>query len=381
MIAVTTHSRAKGPRSAVAMALAGRLITRELRDAPGCERYANVIAGPREFWTLTIWQDDAALRTCMRAGTHGKVRWQQPYWLDCYWGMRWRPGDHGSGAWEGRAWRWPHTAQPAGEQQAEPAGLPVWIRAALGQTASVDQRRVDGTAGVTYRLRVPPWRLPAALRDLRLLRGYGARDPDVFRHSLGFGTGGALYLLIVANSVETLGRLRDRPQHERVVRRWGDRLWVSTWEPDSEFGHWDGGKLREGRLAAAPLVLDVRLPGHADAARRARESLRAGLPMLDPESVDSLELLTSELVSNGVRHAGLGPSDRIGLKVRLSDSLIRVEVHDRGRRFEPRVPLAKSAEDQSGWGLYILDRMSDRWGVVDGPRGRLLWSELRLPLR
>lgn len=381
MIAVTTHSRAKGPRAAVAMVLAGRLITRELRHAPGCERYAAVIAGPREFWTLTIWQDDAALHTSMHAGAHGKVRWQQPDWLDCYWGMRWRPGDYRAGAWEGRPWRWPRTTPPGSERDDAPATLPVWMRAALGQTASVDQRRVNGTAGVTYRLRVPPWRLPAALHGLRLLRGYAARDPDVFRQSLGFGTGGALYLLVVADSPEALGRLRDHPQHERVVRRWGDRLWISTWEPDAEFGNWDGGKLREGRLATAPLVLDVRLPAEPVAARRARESLRDGLPMLDPDSVDSLELLASELVSNGIRHAGLAPSDSIGLKVRLSGDLIRLEVHDRGRRFEPRVPLAKSAEDQSGWGLFILDRMSERWGISHGPRGRLLWSELRLPLR
>jgi anti-sigma regulatory factor (Ser/Thr protein kinase) len=342
-----------------------------------------VIAGPREFWTLTIWRDAACMREWMREGAHGRLMWQQPHWLQCYWGMRWRPGDFRAGRWEGDDWEWPAEIPPAGDSPRGPAALaPMpWMQAALGQVVPLERRQVAGAAGATYRLRVPAWGMLSALRDLRRLRRLAAGDRDSFTISLGLGTGGALYLLVIATSRQALDRLRQSPAHRRFLVRWGDRAWCSTWEPEAEFGHWESHKLRDGQLAHAPLLLDVALPVQPMAPREARHRLRSRLQSLDRASLDLLELLVSELVGNSVRHGGLGAEDRIGLRIRASGECLRVEVIDRGRRFEPRVPLSKSPGDGSGWGLYAVDQACERWGIIELPHDRQVWFELRVPVR
>jgi anti-sigma regulatory factor (Ser/Thr protein kinase) len=359
IIAVTTHSRTKGLRYALPVLLAARRIERELEHAPGCERHASVIAGPRELWTLTIWRDAADMRECMRGGAHGAVIWKQPSWLDSYWGMRWRPGQLRSGEWEG------------------PAELPAWIRSALGRTVPLEERKLAGVTGATYRLRVPTWAFPAALRDLRRLRRAAAADSDSFKQSLGLGTGAALYLLVIARSPGALDRLRATPEHKRVLDRWRDRVWCSSWEPEVEFGEWKSRRLRDGQLAGEPLLVDAELPADPDSAGQARDVLAAVLRSVDQPALETLQLLTSELVGNSARHAGLAPADRIGLQVSTRDDCVRVEVVDHGRRFEPRVPVAKSPEDGSGWGLFMVNETAERWGINYGPRERHVWFELR----
>jgi anti-sigma regulatory factor (Ser/Thr protein kinase) len=237
---------------------------------------------------------------------------------------------------------------------------------------------VAGAAGVTYRLRVPPWAIPAARRDLRVLRRAALAHPDTFRASLGIGTDGALYLLVVARSAEPVRRLRSDPEHIRIVRRWRRRLWWSTWEPEGEFGQWESRKLRDGRLSGAPPLVDEALPVRPEIAKQAREILRERLGALDDGSLVLVELLTSELVGNSYRHAGLSAADDIRLRAAAGDGWVRVEVIDRGKRFEPHVPVEKPSTDQSGWGLYMVNRTADRWGVVDRPNDRLFWFELRL---
>jgi len=383
MIAVTTHSQTRGLRYTMPMLLAGRLIERQLRDASGCERYANVMVGPREFWTLTIWRDAVDMQRCMRDGAHGRVTWQQPHWLECYWGMRWRPGDHTSGEWEGDALEWPESATGASDSDSGDrplATMPSWMQAALGKSVMTEQRQLAGAAGATYRLRVPPWWIPSALRDLRRLRRTAAADPDSFRLSLGVGTGGALYLLVISTSREGLDRLRSSSEHGQFLSRWGDRTWWSTWEPESEFGHWESQRLRDGQLADEPLLLDVTLPVRPTAAREARKTLRAGFDTLDTDTLEVLQLLTSELVVNSTQHAGLEPKDQIGLHVRARRDCIRVEVIERGRPFEPHVPLSKPPEDVSGWGLFVVNQMADRWGITRRSGKRHVWFELRTPV-
>jgi anti-sigma regulatory factor (Ser/Thr protein kinase) len=365
------------------MLVAGSLIQRELQDAPGCERYANVIAGLREFWTLTIWRDASDMRSCMRGGTHGRVMWQQPHWLQYYWGMHWRPGLHRSGQWEGDAWPWPDLDAPEPNPLPAPEAtraMPSWIQAALGRVVPTEQRQVSGAAGATYRLRVPPWEFPSALRELRRLRRIASAERDMFTLSLGLGTGGALYLLLITTSSDALERIRATPEHRRFLERWGDRAWWSTWEPQAEFGHRESHTMRDGQLAHEPLLVDARLPAGPIAPREARRTLRARLQLLDAASLEVLELLTSELVANSARHAGLKPADRIGLQVRTKRDWVRVEVIDCGRQFEPRIPLSKSSEDGSGWGLYMVNQLADRWGIISRPPDRHVWFELRVAI-
>jgi anti-sigma regulatory factor (Ser/Thr protein kinase) len=87
-----------------------------------------------------------------------------------------------------------------------------------------------------------------------------------------------------------------------------------------------------------------------------------------------VQLLVSELVTNAVRHAGLGPKDVIRLVVELRRRALRVEVHDPGGGFEPGPP-SPDPSRPSGWGLYLVNELADRWGV-DSKRRTQVWFEL-----
>lgn len=121
-------------------------------------------------------------------------------------------------------------------------------------------------------------------------------------------------------------------------------------------------------------MIDLKLrptPGAVPDARTALESLGEEV---SPQTLEDLRLLVSELVTNSVRHAGLGSSQTIELKVKLWAETVRVEVNDQGGGFEPSPRTARS-EDESGWGLYLVSRLSDRWGVTSDGVTRV-WFEV-----
>ncbi|MGZ8625224.1 MAG: PAS domain S-box protein [Actinomycetota bacterium] len=84
---------------------------------------------------------------------------------------------------------------------------------------------------------------------------------------------------------------------------------------------------------------------------------------LDPTALDNAKLLTSELVTNAVRHGPHGPYADICLRVVVRDSVVRVEVLDDGAGF---IRPAPGRRDTGGWGLVLVDRVADRWGIGEG---------------
>ena len=119
--------------------------------------------------------------------------------------------------------------------------------------------------------------------------------------------------------------------------------------------------------------LDLRLladTGAPSDARRSLAPLRSTVP--DPV-LERAELLMSEVVTNSVRHAHLGPRDTIEVHVHGSPSLIRVDVVDPGPGFEP---FGHEPTSRGGWGLWLLDRLATRWGVEQDGVTRV-WFELR----
>jgi anti-sigma regulatory factor (Ser/Thr protein kinase) len=109
----------------------------------------------------------------------------------------------------------------------------------------------------------------------------------------------------------------------------------------------------------------------AGAARRALEMLSW---KLDPAQFHVAALLTTELIANSAEHAPAGASGSIRLEVGLSDECLRVEVGDEGPGFVP-APRHPGAPLDSHWGLYLVDELADRWGVVAEPQ-TLVWFEL-----
>ena len=97
------------------------------------------------------------------------------------------------------------------------------------------------------------------------------------------------------------------------------------------------------------------------AARRALDKLEHSVT---PAILDDVRLLVSELVTNSIRHADLAPGQWISVTVSLERGTIRVEVVDPGPGFRPEIP-RPSLYQESGWGLYLVEQVAHRWGVVD----------------
>jgi len=117
----------------------------------------------------------------------------------------------------------------------------------------------------------------------------------------------------------------------------------------------------------------VRIAGDQDAAGRARSELARLRSMLDDPVIENIRLLVTELVTNSVRHAR---ATTIELMVVVSRSRVHVEVANPGGGFEPR-PSGPEDSD-SGWGLFLVDRLSDDWGVAQGSGAdyQRVWFEL-----
>ncbi|WP_063628049.1 SpoIIE family protein phosphatase [Actinospica robiniae] len=151
---------------------------------------------------------------------------------------------------------------------------------------------------------------------------------------------------------------------------------------------------RAAEFAAAP-----------GAANEARRFVRETLAQWDEtgqygiESVlDDTLLLTSELVTNAVVHAGTAAAVTCELRHGADGepAAIRIEVADRhpGKALPaPRPPSAREAmaelEDghgvpeapEQGWGLYLTAHLADAWGVQYSRTSKQVWFDLPLPAR
>ena len=95
-----------------------------------------------------------------------------------------------------------------------------------------------------------------------------------------------------------------------------------------------------------------------------------------PETLEDARLLASELVTNSVRHAGLSDSDAITLRVAQQDHRVRVEVENAVAVFEVPTREQWGEAVETGWGLHLVARIADRWGV-DSDNRTIVWFELR----
>lgn len=127
----------------------------------------------------------------------------------------------------------------------------------------------------------------------------------------------------------------------------------------------------------------VALPNASGIARVfTRETLR-GLPN---EIIENAELLVSELVANSVQANGLAmevPVSEIShrhlftLMLALSGSQLRIAVTDLVKG-QP-VPRAVTDDAESGRGLFLVQALSEQWGVTPrAPIGKTVWCVLSL---
>lgn len=129
-----------------------------------------------------------------------------------------------------------------------------------------------------------------------------------------------------------------------------------------------------GRRDHVGSELSVRFERGPSAASAARNALLALDERLDGRVLDDIRLLVSELVTNAIRHAEAPSGGEVGLDVSIESGRVRVEVADPGGGFEPQ-PRDDEMTRPGGWGLYLVDRIADRWGVVRNRMNRV-WFEL-----
>jgi anti-sigma regulatory factor (Ser/Thr protein kinase) len=119
-------------------------------------------------------------------------------------------------------------------------------------------------------------------------------------------------------------------------------------------------------------ALQARPVAVADARRHVRDRLEG---LLRPRRLAEAELLTSELVTNAVRHAQLKEGDPIDLDIDVDTDTVHVAVVDGGKGFDFRKIFEEPGDRRGGWGLYLVDKVSDRWGIDASPP-HSVWFEI-----
>jgi anti-sigma regulatory factor (Ser/Thr protein kinase) len=136
----------------------------------------------------------------------------------------------------------------------------------------------------------------------------------------------------------------------------GEPHWGATWRP------------------APPREARLKLAGEPTSASAARRFVAAVLHSwrFSAMANGDIELLTSELVGNAVRHA----SSPFTVIVRYDGDAIRVEVGD-GSAALPR-RLQPGPEATGGRGIQIVDDVASQWGVVSTRDGKRVWFEIHV---
>ncbi|HEX2032391.1 MAG TPA: ATP-binding protein [Actinomycetota bacterium] len=379
---MTTRARTRGLRYFVPMIRAFRSIERDLAANPNCLRFVSGVAGPREFFSVTVWTDHRHMVRFASDGHHARAVWERPAWLTSYWGMRWSPGAIEAGSWDGLSVLSRHAASVSGAA-ARPSQQRVAVGAANGARPEAARAEVGGTVGTLYHLRFPRRRALRAARQLRALRRRLASEPAVFGVVGGLGGLGEGSLLIVWRGEADARGFTASREHDDLMSRWPGSAWWMEWLAQGESGRWDGRRVRDdalGPTSGAPAAVDVRLRPDLEAPRRARRLFDdAELLLPDPVASD-VRLLISELVTNSVVHARLERTDPISLRIQAVPGCVRVEVGDPGAGFARAPVEAPTAEQPSGRGLWILHQLADRWGVLTGGLTRV-WFEIDVAAR
>src|SRR5436190_11691438 len=145
-----------------------------------------------------------------------------------------------------------------------------------------------------------------------------------------------------------------------------------------------GGTARASRLASwhpsvdtaivsATVVRRVRLPTDRGTPGAAREIVRAALTEVGlTEVMNEALLLTTELATNGVVHAGTD----IDLEVVADRDEVTVTVTDFAEGLPTRVTPNGVELAEGGRGMLLVDHFASSWGTVHQPSGKGVWFRL-----
>jgi anti-sigma regulatory factor (Ser/Thr protein kinase) len=120
--------------------------------------------------------------------------------------------------------------------------------------------------------------------------------------------------------------------------------------------------------------LHLRLRPGPQAVSEGRHALDRLEGSLDDTQLSELRLLVTELLTNSVRHGAAG-EDWITLDVGSYANSVRVVVTDPGPGFSQPAEPQPHRDRVGGWGLCLVDRVADRWGVNRGDE-TAVWFEV-----
>ncbi len=94
--------------------------------------------------------------------------------------------------------------------------------------------------------------------------------------------------------------------------------------------------------------------------------------------VEDAQLVLTELLANEIKHGHYDASDPLICSVHRSSDVLRIEVRHSGPPFRmPAKPVDPPlATRETGWGLALITRLADRWGVDEARGARQVWAEI-----
>lgn len=94
--------------------------------------------------------------------------------------------------------------------------------------------------------------------------------------------------------------------------------------------------------------------------------------LVEDERLANLALVVSEIVTNAVRHGK--PGGHIRLAATPKDDYLCVQVTDEGDGFASS-PGAMASEAHGGFGLYLVEQLTRRWGMTREDMHTRVWFE------
>jgi anti-sigma regulatory factor (Ser/Thr protein kinase) len=94
--------------------------------------------------------------------------------------------------------------------------------------------------------------------------------------------------------------------------------------------------------------------------------------LVDDDGLANLALVISEIVTNAVRHGK--PGGEIRVAATPKDDYLCVQVTDEGSGFVP-TPGAMASEPGGGFGLFLVEQLTRRWGMTRENMRTRVWFE------
>jgi anti-sigma regulatory factor (Ser/Thr protein kinase) len=133
------------------------------------------------------------------------------------------------------------------------------------------------------------------------------------------------------------------------------------------------GDLDQGSGASSVVTM---LPGGARAPADARAAVASRANgLVGDDRLGELLVLTSEVVTNAILHASA--DEQVSLRCDVGDGIFRVGVSDTAVGAMPRIQ-ARDAYEPGGLGLFLVDSLSERWGVERHWPTKEVWFEFLL---